>query len=121
MNQCLLCAQAAEVTPAEWSGGLVTIGCSECGTYQVGNYLIDELDLLRQNASHWIPYLQKALADSGELMKISKVPGYESYRVEPSAIRKLTRLEKKWRRPEKVKTVSGGMIYYSGDADSDDT
>jgi hypothetical protein len=63
----------------------MTIDCSECGI-QVGNYIVDELDSLRRNADHWVPHLQKEIASSGELMKISKVPGHESFIVEPSGV-----------------------------------
>ncbi|MFV0276261.1 MAG: hypothetical protein ACK5HY_03620 [Parahaliea sp.] len=93
----------------------MTIDCPECGIYQAGNYMVDELGSLRQSAAHhhWIQHFQKEISRSGagEMMKISKIPGHESYIVEPSTAKKLSRMEKKIRRPGKVPRVTAGLIY----------
>lgn len=116
MDSCLLCGDKADITPAEWSGGLMTVHCAKCGEYQAGSYVVDELDTLREKDDSRIQWLQEGIARSSELLKIARYEPAKVLVLKPSATKDMTGKQKKHRRRA---TRTTATIYFVGDLDKE--
>ena len=116
MNTCPVCRGEVNIEPPDWSGGRVRVDCSQCGSFEIGSKLIDELKSLP--IDHWqIDLLKEGLANAQESVKITK-DASNIAAVEPSASKRLTKLEKRSLRAKaEGKSTITGQIFYNGDAD----
>ncbi len=116
MDNCPICDCEVSIRPPDWSGGRVLVKCANCGAYEIGPKVFDELTALPK--PHWqIALLREELARANWPVKIAKAVT-NIIEVQPLE-QKMTKMQK-WllkKRAEEGESKIVGKIFHDGKID----